>query len=298
MVSMPNPCNRRPDPQSIAGLRSALDDRLGELLPAQAQGPQVLDEAIRYSLLAPGKRVRPLLTLLTVLHCGADWRPGLDAACALEMVHTASLILDDLPSMDDAELRRGMPTVHRRFGEDIAALAAFALLNQAFAVLAQAPRLDSELRLELICRFTARIGPAGLISGQIRDLHERSAALDALEEIHHQKTGALVCLAVEIGLRVADANAQRTEALISFATALGQAFQARDDLLDRTGSVTELGKNIGKDAGKPGLVEVMGEPGAREVFERHAQRALDALAGCPGDDPQLHSYVLSMLHAG
>lgn len=288
----------RLEPHSIPVMKSAIEARLAALLPLGSQPSQPLNEAIRYSLLAPGKRVRPLLALLTAHHCGADWRRGLDPACALEMVHTASLILDDLPSMDNAELRRGSPTVHRRFGEDIALLAAVALLNQAFAVLAEAPELEAELRLELVGRFTFAIGLAGLVTGQSRDLHERNARAEALEEINRQKTGVLFSLAVEVGLRVAAANAQQAQSLARFAVSLGQAFQARDDLLDRTGSISQVGKDVGKDAGKTCLMEIIGEAGVREAFERHAQGALDALAACPGDDPQLRSYVLSMLQAG
>jgi geranylgeranyl diphosphate synthase type II len=289
------PSSERLEPHPIPVLKSAIDARLTALLPLESQASQPLNDAIRYSLLAPGKRVRPLLALFTAHHCGADWRRGIDPACALEMVHTASLILDDLPSMDNAKLRRGSPTVHRRFGEDIAVLAAVALLNQAFAVLAEAPELEAGLRLELVGRFAFAIGPAGLVTGQSRDLHEHNTRAEALEEINRQKTGVLFSLAVEVGLRVAAANAQQTQSLVRFARSLGQAFQARDDLLDRTGSSSQVGKDVGKDAGKTGLMEVVGEAGVREAFERHAQRALDALAACPGDDPQLRSYVLSML---
>lgn len=295
---MATPSSERLEQYSIAVLKSAIDARLTALLPLESQSSHPLNEAIRYSLLAPGKRVRPLLALLTAHHCGTDWRRGLDPACALEMVHTASLILDDLPSMDNAELRRGSPTVHRRFGEDIAVLAAVALLNQAFAVLAEAQELEAGLRLELVGRFAFAIGPAGLVTGQSRDLHERNARAEALEEINRQKTGVLFSLAIEVGLRVAAANAQQAQALARFAASLGQAFQARDDLLDRTGSSSQVGKDVGKDAGKTGLMEICGEAGVCETFERHAQRALDALAGCPGDDPQLRRYVLGMLQAG
>lgn len=294
---MASPSIEQLEPHSIPVLKSAIDTRLTALLPLQSQSSQLLNEAIRYSLLAPGKRVRPLLALLTAHHCGADWRRGLDPACALEMAHTASLILDDLPSMDNAELRRGSATVHRRFGEDIAVLAAVALLNQAFAVLAEAPELEAELRLELVGRFSFAIGLAGLVTGQSRDLHEHNAQAEALEEINRQKTGVLFSLAVEVGLRVAGASAQQTKALARFARSLGQAFQARDDLLDCTGSSCQLGKDVGQDVGKTCLMEIIGEAGVREAFERHAQRALDALAACPGNDPQLRSYVLSILHA-
>ncbi len=292
---MATPSSERLDPHSIPVMKSAIDARLTALLPLQSQQSQPLNKAIRYSLLAPGKRVRPLLALLTAHHCGTDWRRALDPACALEMVHTASLILDDLPSMDNADLRRGSPTVHRRFGEDIAVLAAVALLNQAYAVLTKAPGLEAGLRLELVGRFAFTIGPAGLVTGQSRDLHEHNARAEAREEINRQKTGVLFSLSVEVGLRVAAANAQQAQSLARFANSLGQAFQARDDLLDCTGSSCRLGKDVGKDAGRTGLVEIVGEAGVRDAFERHVQRALDALAACPGDDPQLRSYVLSLL---
>lgn len=296
---MPSPQSNEYRVHPLSPVTAAIDARLGELVPADSQQPTLLSQAIRYSLLAPGKRVRPMLALLTTAHCGGDWQAALDPACALEMVHAASLILDDLPSMDNADLRRGLPAVHRKFGEDIAVLAAVALLNQAYAVIAQAPSLAAEVRLELVSRLTFGIGPFGLVAGQSRDLHERSGggSVELLEDINRQKTGVLFTVAVDIGVQVAGADRTHGAALGLFATALGQAFQARDDLLDRTGSAECLGKNVGQDRQKANLVDLVGEQGVRDAVRRHSERALAALDSCPGRDTALRDYVLSLLGA-
>ncbi|MCC5811928.1 MAG: polyprenyl synthetase family protein [Ectothiorhodospiraceae bacterium] len=249
---------------------------------------------MRYSLLAPGKRVRPLLVLLTAAHCGADWRDALDLACAVEMVHTASLILDDLPSMDNAELRRGLPTLHRLYGEDTAILAAVSLMNQAFVVVSSSSTLSAEKRLKLVSRLAFVIGPEGLAAGQNRDLHERASIRNAslLEEINHLKTGMLFRLAAEMGGTVAGVNDDCVRALQEFADALGQAFQARDDLLDQIGCPAELGKNVFQDQHKATLVKLMGEEGVREAVKLHTDRALAFLEGCSDRRGVLQDFIL------
>ena len=283
-------------PHRNAPLQAAVEARLGELAPDEQQPPQALSRAIRYSLLGPGKRARPLLTLLATVHCGGDWRLALDPACAVEMVHTASLILDDLPAMDDADLRRGRPTTHRAFGEDMAVLAAVALLNQAFAVLAQAPALTAPVRLDLVARLSSTLGPAGLIAGQSRDLHERAAGTPALlEDINRQKTGVLFGLSAELGARIANAGDAAAAALRAYANALGLAFQARDDLLDRTGSAAGLGKPVGQDRPQTNLVDVMGEQAVQRAIRRYRSQALAALEACPGRDDGLAEFARGLL---
>ncbi|MFO8154748.1 MAG: polyprenyl synthetase family protein, partial [Thiohalospira sp.] len=150
--------------------RALIDDRLRRLLPTGPDLPATLHDALEEGLLAPGKRLRPQLTLLATAQCDGDWHAALDPACALEMVHAASLILDDLPAMDDASERRGRPALHRRFGEDGAILAAVALMNRAYAVVADCPDLTAETRLNLVRELAGTIGTDGLVAGQWRDL--------------------------------------------------------------------------------------------------------------------------------
>ncbi len=266
-------------------LRAQVDARLAELVAAAVVvSPAPLREAVRYALLSPGKRLRPILTLLSAEHFGranadrALSRAALDVGCAIEMVHAASLILDDLPCMDDAELRRGRPTLHRRFGEDMAVLAAVALLNQAYATAAGAPGLPADARLDLVRALTSAVGFEGLVAGQARDLRERDA-LEAtpLHELNRQKTGVLFIAAVEGGARAAGALDGRLEGARAFARGLGEAFQILDDLLDATATSEAAGKDVGQDGGKPTVVSLIGADGARAEMHRRLRSALDHL---------------------
>ncbi|MBY6205537.1 polyprenyl synthetase family protein [Halomonas denitrificans] len=245
--------------------RDRIDARLAELLPgpndgASATCPQ-LAEAMRYCLLANGKRVRPMLAIRTALHFGGDPERMIDFGCALEMVHCASLMLDDLPCMDDASLRRGQPTCHQAYGEATTTLAAVALLNQAFGVLARDRALEADLRCDLVDRLSTAVGTAGLVSGQSRDLIERAAALDsdAVAEINHQKTGVLFELATAGAGCIVGLDDGDLEALQRYAGHLGQAFQAADDLLDVRKYGADSGKDAGLDRDKAGSVHRIGE---------------------------------------
>lgn len=273
----------------LAELRAEIDGRLVALAPAGG-APAVLRDAVAYALLAPGKRLRPTLALLAAEHFGLG-EPGaahaaaLDAGCAIEMVHTASLILDDLPCMDDAALRRGRPTCHRRFGEDMAVLASIALLNQAYAVLAAAPGLTAAVRLALVARLTEAVGLDGLVCGQARDLRERAGVAEAepLHDLNRQKTGVLFVAAVEAGAAAAGAAGARLEAARAFACALGEAFQILDDILDATATVTLAGKDVRQDGAKPTVVSLVGPDAARAQMRLRLEDALDHLADCgPG----------------
>ena len=285
-----------PFARRLPELRAQVDARLADLLAAGAAAPSVLREAVRYALLSPGKRLRPVLAVLAAEHFGApEYRAGrdtgaretarrgqraaLDVGCAIEMVHAASLILDDLPCMDDAELRRGRPTVHRRFGEDMAVLAAVALLNQAYAVVAAAPGLDADARLDLVRALTGAVGFEGLVAGQARDLRERDALLEAtpLHELNRQKTGVLFIAAVEGGARASGALDGRLEGARAFARGLGEAFQILDDLLDATGTSESAGKDVGQDGGKPTVVSLIGADAARTEMHRRLRVALNHL---------------------
>ncbi len=238
---------------------------------------------MRYAALAPGKRIRPALTLAVAQFLGRADEPTLDVACAVELVHCCSLVLDDLPAMDDAALRRGRPTVHRRFGESTALLAAFALLNRAYGLLAEATQ---RLRLgrygpeDLAHHLAAAIGTDGLIGGQALDLASRpdAVSLAQLELTHSRKTGALFVAAAELGAMAADARRRELEAIGRYAKNLGLAFQIADDLLDVQASAAEAGKDVGQDRGKATFVGLLGVEGARALADELLVFARESLA--------------------
>ena len=271
--------------QRLEALRAGVDRRLAELAPRPGTAPERLVEAVRYALLAPGKRFRPMLTLLTAAQFGAAEGVALDTACAFEMVHASSLILDDLPSMDDAGLRRGLPTIHRAFDEATAVLAGVGLLNQAYAVVAADTQLDSERRAEITGRIADSIGFRGLIAGQARDLFDRHQLRDlpSLDRLNHEKTGVLIMAAAQSGARIAGASDDAVAAVGEFGRRMGLAFQIRDDLIDAEGSVEGAGKDVGKDAGMITAVSLLGVAGARAAMEAHlvaGRAALETVGGC------------------
>jgi geranylgeranyl diphosphate synthase type II len=274
----------------VAALRGRLDARLLELLPAEEPAPDLLHRAIRYSLAAPGKRIRPLVTLLTAARLGGDVDAALDPACALEMVHTASLIVDDMPFMDDATTRRGRPANHRVFGEDVAALAAFDLVSRSFGVLARAPGLDEARRVCLVRLLSDTLVREGVIAGQLHDLRPRGpVAPRDIGKVYAQKTGALFVAAAETGARVACVPDEWIQPIRDFATNIGVLIQIVDDLLDRFGTAESTGKDVGQDGGKTTLVAALGPGEARAEARRRlddARRALAPLgpAGRPLDE--------------
>jgi geranylgeranyl diphosphate synthase type II len=218
-----------------------------------------------YTLHAPSKRVRPVLTILAAELCGGTGSQALPAAAVTELVHASSLILDDLPSMDDAPLRRGRPTNHREFGEAIAILAAFGLLNLAFGTLARA--YEPPLAVQLASLFSDAVGTDGLIGGQAADLlaTDQQITFEMLERIHRGKTGALFSAAATAGGLTAGAGRQSVSALAAFAKNLGLAFQIIDDLLDVEGDPAETGKAVREDARKTTFVSFSGVEGARQL---------------------------------
>jgi len=277
--------------EEVVRLRQRVGARLGELVPSEETPPEELHKAIRYSLIAPGKRIRPLMTLLTATRLGADAESALDPACALEMVHTASLIVDDMPFMDDATTRRGKPANHKVFGEDLASLASLELLSRAFGVLARARGLDDRQRLELIRLLSDTIGSEGVIAGQLQDLRseERPPDINELKAMYTRKTGTLFVAASEAGARIARVPLAWIEPIREFAMHMGLLFQIVDDLLDRFGTLESTGKDVGQDDGKTTLVSVLGPDEARAEACRRleaAERALDPLgpAGKPLDE--------------
>jgi geranylgeranyl diphosphate synthase type II len=252
-----------------------IDETLAALVPTD--GTRVT-AAMTYTLSAPSKRVRPVLTLLAAELCGASAERALTAAAAMELVHTASLILDDLPNMDDAAVRRGRPANHVVFGEAIAILAAFGLLNHAFGAFARS--YEPPLAADLAALTSDAIGTAGLIGGQAADLlaTETDIDFDLLERIHREKTGALFNASAIAGALVAGANASSIAALSAFAKNLGLAFQIVDDVLDVEGDPAETGKAIRKDARKTTFVSFSGVAGAHQLAAELCQAAEGALA--------------------
>jgi len=236
--------------------------------------PSLLREAIRHSLLAPGKRFRPALVLWASEACGGDWDRAMPAACAVEMIHTYSLIHDDLPAMDDDDMRRGLPTCHKKFGEATAILAGDALLALAFEVLAGDVR-PPEVAARCCAALAAAAGACELVGGQADDTSSAlsEGGLAALESIHRRKTGAMIAVSLRLGAMTAGADPAEVDALADYGARIGLAFQITDDLLDARGDASTVGKRVGKDSqrGKltfPGLLGIEGSL-------QHAQRQID-----------------------
>jgi len=287
MGAPPARCSRR-DPRV---LRAVIDRRLESLLPPLRESSP-LDEAMRYALLAPGKRIRPFLTVLAAAELGANELDALDAGCALEMVHAASLILDDLPSMDDAPWRRGQPSTHVVFGEDGAILAAVSLLARAYATVGTAARLDANTRCELVGILARSVGTAGLAGGQYQDLRPGlGAPLDRITGANHLKTGMLFVAAVEMAGAIAGADARHLDRMLVFATHLGQGFQLLDDLTDAQGYDSA---GSGEDAGKLTLLSVLGQDEVRHRLDRHLAQALDEVS----PDGTLAQFVRGVFNRG
>ena len=263
-------------PRFFAEYQERIDAELGRSLPA-ASG-DLVQEAMAYTLLAPSKRVRPVLTLATAELCGGTAGRALAAACATEMVHASSLILDDLPAMDDAAVRRGKAANHVVFGEAIAILAAFGLLTGAFAAIARG--YEPPLAARMTALLSDAVGTDGLIAGQAADLlaGDHPVTFEMLERIHRGKTGSLFSAAAAAGAFSAGAPPESVRALRAFAKNLGLAFQIIDDLLDVEGDPAVTGKPVRADVKKTTFVSFSGPAGARQLAAdlcRTAERALD-----------------------
>lgn len=231
--------------------RVLIDEELDRLLPGQSLKPSTVHNAIRWSVFAGGKRFRPILLLATGETLGARTEILLGTACALEMIHTYSLIHDDLPSMDDDDLRRGRPTCHVRFDEATAILAGDALQTLAFETIASEERLPAAVRIDLVKELTGAAGtPDGMVAGQAEDLEAESRDITGteLEQIHRLKTGALIIAAARSGALIASATETELKLITDYAAQLGLLFQITDDILDVTATAEILGKTPGKDA--------------------------------------------------
>jgi len=270
----------------LAACRESVDQELDKLVPAETVEPLGVHSAMRWSLFAGGKRFRPALLLAVVRAFEADQDCLIRTACALEMIHTYSLIHDDLPSMDDDDMRRGRPSCHVKFGEATAILAGDALQALAFQAIAEDDRLELSTRVRVISDIARAAGtPSGMVAGQAFDLDAESRDVTAaeLETIHSHKTGALIRAAATSGAIISGANVAQLDALARFGQQLGLLFQITDDLLDVTASAEDLGKTPGKDARSlkatyPSLYGVeMTEQLARAAHQ-NACRTLDEIA--------------------
>jgi geranylgeranyl diphosphate synthase, type II len=262
--------------------RAQIDSRLDHFLPADSLEPVIVHSAIRWSVFAGGKRLRPILLLATGETLGAPVEMLLSTACAFEMIHTYSLIHDDLPAMDDDNLRRGRPTCHVQFDEATAILAGDALQALAFQTIAADEKLSAEKRVLLVSELAAAAGtPKGMVSGQARDLEGEAQGVTGtrLDQIHRLKTGALIVASARAGAIIADAGQKELRAITDYAAHLGLLFQITDDLLDVTSTAETLGKTPGKDARyeKATYPSIYGIAGAEERAGRVHEEACAAL---------------------
>lgn len=257
----------------LSEISAKVDQRLGQLLPSVTDAPAELHEAMRYSALAPGKRLRPALVLLAAEAIGGNERAALDAGCALEMIHAFSLIHDDLPALDNDDLRRGLPTCHIKFGEAVALLAGDALFALAFEVLASLP-LAAQQVVEIL-KITAKcVGSEGLVGGETIDILSEGIEVskETLEQIHLRKTASLIAAACEIGA-LTNSSSQSGSTLRTYGLSIGLAFQIADDVLNETATAEQLGKAVGSDRerGKATYPALYG-------LEESKQKALDLAA--------------------
>jgi geranylgeranyl diphosphate synthase, type II len=267
---------------------SLIEQALTRVVAANDGPAGRLFEAMRYSLLAGGKRLRPILALAACEAVGGPIEAAMGYACAVEMIHTYSLIHDDLPCMDDDDLRRGRPTNHKVYGEGVATLAGDALLTDAFRVLANSAIADAgapplELAFAALQELAEAAGSAGMVAGQLIDLlgEGRGMTLEELEYLHARKTGALFVASVRGGARLGGADENQLQSLGAYARALGLAFQVVDDILDVEASAEEVGKRTGKDAARgkntyPGLLGLEQSSLMSRELERRANQALAA----------------------
>jgi geranylgeranyl diphosphate synthase type II len=276
------PINIRPDsklPAQISAARAAIESRLESIVPSAQTWPVQLHAAQRHALLSPGKRFRPLLCIFIAKGCGFDGPAAADVGCVAEMVHSASLILDDLPCMDDAALRRNQPTTHIAFDESTAILTATALLNRAFGVLAKLADVNAENKIELVDLLSYAVGSKGLIAGQIADLAntDGSASVAEIERLNTLKTGAIFDFAIEGAAILAGVSATRRAALKDFSYHLGLAFQLMDDVKDSVMSEDEAEKSVGRDAGKATILALTGNEASLKRLNGYITAAKESL---------------------
>lgn len=254
-----------------------VNSRLSELLSGEGD---IVCSAMKYSVENGGKRIRPILVLESCKICGGEISSALDAACALEMIHTYSLIHDDLPCMDDDDMRRGKPSCHVKFGEEYALLAGDALLTYAFETVAKSD-LDDMKKAKMIACLAESAGFNGMVGGQVIDLQSEGKVItyDTMKKMHSMKTGALIRCAVKLGCICAQADESTTNALVSYAENIGYAFQAVDDILDVISTNEVLGKPIGSDVecGKTTYVTLFGVDKAKQIANELTDNAIESI---------------------
>jgi len=261
--------------------KAFIDKALKALIPPLSGHTKTLNEAMRYSLFAGGKRLRPVLTLASAEAVGGDVTAAVNSACAMECIHTYSLIHDDLPALDDDDLRRGRPTCHREYGEAMAILAGDALLTSAFEIIAASPVSDSAALINVIGEVAAGAGHGGMIGGQVVDIASEGKAISypELEYIHTHKTGRLILASVRCGAILGGATEGELEALTVYAKSIGLAFQVVDDILDVEGEAQEMGKAVGGDAdrGKATYPSLLGMNESKARADELVAAAIKAL---------------------
>ncbi|WP_343033685.1 polyprenyl synthetase family protein [Alkalicoccus luteus] len=269
---------------------SVYKDRVEELFPSvinSSEMPRKLKESMLYSLEAGGKRVRPLLVYAVLDTYGISAEKADKTACAIEFIHTYSLIHDDLPAMDDDDIRRGRPTNHRVYGEACAVLAGDALLTQSFQLIAGDKLLSADKKVDIIAAVSEASGAPGMVGGQLDDMEAEGREVDVeeLEYIHARKTGALLSVALQAGAVIAGAPEEEQRALEAFGKHIGLSFQIKDDLLDVEGEESEIGKPVGSDESndKNTYVRLLGADGAREKLDYHTSMALAELERVSGN---------------
>ncbi len=281
--------------RTLAAVNAALDT----YLPSSQTRPATIHKAMRYSLFAGGKRLRPALCLAAAEACGGSGKDAMPLACAVECIHTYSLIHDDLPAMDNDDFRRGKPTNHKVFGEGIAVLAGDALLTQAFGIAARCKPWPRYPHYQIILELASASGSLQLIAGQVADLEAEGKKISAanLRYIHERKTSALLCCSVRLGGMSANCTSAQLTALTRFGYHVGLAFQVIDDILDVTQTSEQLGKTAGKDtkAQKATYPSIVGLQKSRKIAAELTDRAFDALKPFKGQAMVLEALAQYLL---
>ena len=283
----------------LVARQKEVDRALHRFLPAETAKPATIHKAMRYSLFAGGKRLRPVLCLAAAEACGGERQAALPLACAMECIHTYSLIHDDLPSMDNDDFRRGRPTCHKVFGDGIAVLAGDALLTIAFEIAASADLPRRYPLKDVITELAVAAGSRKLIAGQVADLEAEGQPITraGLRYIHENKTAEMLTASVRLGAKSANASAKQLDAIGAFGAALGLAFQVIDDILDVTQTSEKLGKSAGKDvaAQKATYPAVIGLEKSRREAQRLTRDAHHALTEFGGEAETLHALANYLL---
>ena len=290
--------NRAAPSNEISTMRRLIEHRLSELVPSETTWPARLHEAQRHALLSPGKRFRPLLCVFVAQGGGIVSGSMMDAAistgCVAEMVHAASLILDDLPCMDDADLRRNQPSTHIAFDESTAILSATALLNRAFGILSRLENVSADAKVEMIDLLSYAVGSKGLIAGQMADLAntDRSASIPEIELLNTLKTGALFDFSVEAAAILSSMHASQRAALKGFSYHLGLTFQLLDDVKDALMNENQAEKSVGRDIGKATILAIAGSDASKKKLQDYLSSANAAIERAELSNAQTLSAIL------